>query len=138
MAIGRLIGGRIALRVAAPRLLFSVLLVSLCGFAVFWTSTLPWLAVTGLIAMGLGNGMHYPLGIAMAVRASGGRADQAAARASYGLAVSFGIAPFVLGSIADHAGPRLAFLLVPAMLLAAGLLVRPLARRLPVSVAVPG
>ncbi|MEN3305838.1 MAG: hypothetical protein V7603_2040 [Micromonosporaceae bacterium] len=130
MAVGRVIGGRIALRVAAPALLVAVLGVSLAGFALFWSASAPALAVTGLIVMGLGNGMHYPLGIAMALRASGGRPDQAAAGASYGLAVSFGLAPFMLGAVADHIGPRLAFLLVPALLVVAALLVVPLARRL--------
>jgi MFS family permease len=130
MALGRVVGGRIALRVAAPRLLIVMLGVSLAGFALFWSVSAPALAVTGLIVMGFGNGMHYPLGIGMALRVCGGRTDQAAAAASYGLAVSFGLAPFMLGAIADHIGPRLAFLLVPSLLGVAALLVVPLARRL--------
>jgi MFS family permease len=130
MAVGRVIGGRVALRVAAPRLLIAMFGVSLAGFALFWLASASALAVTGLVVMGLGNGMHYPLGIGMALGVSGGRPDQAAARASYGLAVSFGLAPFVLGAVADHIGPRLAFLLIPALLAVAALLVAPLARRL--------
>ncbi len=131
MCAGRLIGGRIALRVAAPPLLLAALGVSALGFAVFWAAPQPWLAVTGLAVTGLGNGMHYPLGIAMALQASAGRPDQAAARSSYGMAVSFGVAPFALGALADQAGARPAFLLVPLFLLAAAALVPPLARRLP-------
>jgi MFS family permease len=130
MAVGRVIGGRIALRVAAPRLLLAMLGLSAAGFALFWLSSAPAPAVAGLIVIGLGNGMHYPLGIAMALAVSGGRPDHAAARASYGLAVSFGLAPFALGAVADRIGPRLAFLLVPAFLVVAALLVAPLARRL--------
>jgi len=140
MAVGRLIGGRIALRVAAPRLLLAVLGLSMAGFALFWSASAPALAVTGLIVLGLGNGMHYPLGIAMALAVSGGRPDQAAARANYGLAVSFGVAPFLLGAVADRIGPRLAFLLVPCFLAVAALLVVPLTRRLrpvPLPPAVP-
>jgi MFS family permease len=130
MAAGRAIGGRIALRVAPPRLLIAMIGVSLAGFALFWSASVPALAVAGLIIVGLGNGMHYPLGIGMALSVSGGRPDQAAARANYGLAVSFGLAPFMLGAVADHIGPRLAFLSVPAFLVIAALLVVPLARRL--------
>jgi MFS family permease len=130
MAVGRVVGGRIALRVTAPRLLIVMLGVSMAGFALFWSASLPALAVTGLIVMGFGNGMHYPLGIGMALNASGGRPDQAAAAASYGLAVSFGLSPFLLGAVADHTGPRLAFLLVPGLLVVAASLVLPLARRL--------
>ncbi|HKT00207.1 MAG TPA: MFS transporter [Rugosimonospora sp.] len=130
MALGRLVGGRLALYIAPPRLLLGMLCVSAAGFALFWLSSLPALAVAGLIVLGLGNGMHYPLGIGMALGVSGDRPDQAAARANYGLFVSFGLAPFLLGAVADRIGPRLAFLLIPCLLVAAALLVPPLARRL--------
>lgn len=131
MCVGRLVGGRIALRVPAPPLLLGALAVSALGFAVFWSAPQPWLALVGLTVTGLGNGMHYPLGIAMALQASHGRPDEAAARSSYGMAVSFGIAPFVLGAVADQLGARPAFLLVPVFLVAAAALVPPLSRRLP-------
>ncbi|MBO0868470.1 MAG: MFS transporter [Micromonosporaceae bacterium] len=119
MALGRLIGGRVALRVAAPQLLLAVLAVSAAGVAVLWSSTVPWLALAGLVITGLGNGMHYPLGMALALQSSGGRPDQAAARTLYSTAVAFGISPLALGAIADQVGTRLAFLLVPVFLLAA-------------------
>jgi MFS family permease len=131
MAVGRLVGGRLALRIEPPRLLLAALAVSGLGFALFWLSSAVALAVTGLIVLGLGNAMHYPLGIGMALGVSGGRPDLAAARAAYGLAFSFGLAPFALGAVADRTGPRLAFLCIPFFLGAAALLVRPLARRLP-------
>ena len=47
--------------------------------AVFWLAPQPWLAVTGLVILGLGNAMHYPLGIAMALQAARGQEDLAAA-----------------------------------------------------------
>jgi MFS family permease len=131
MSLGRVIGGRIALRVPAPRLLLYFLALSAVGFALFWLATVPWLAVGGLVLTGLGNSMHYPLGIGMALRASGGRPDEAAARASYSMAVAFGASPLLLGAAADQVGARGAFLLVPVFLAAAAALVPPLARRLP-------
>jgi fucose permease len=140
MCLGRIIGGRIALRVAAPRLLLCMLALSAAGFALFWTATAGWLAVLGLVICGLGNGMHYPLGIGMALRIAPGLHDRAAARASYSMAVGFGIAPLALGKIADQVGARSAFVLLPVFLAAAALLVLPLARRLravPVVVAEP-
>ena len=130
MCLGRVVGGRLAQRVPAPRLLLGALALSLAGFAVFWLGTAPALAVAGLTVAGFGNGMHYPLAIGMALRLSPGREDQAAARASYAMAVSFGIAPFVLGAVADRVGAHTAFVLVPAFLAAAAGLVVPLARRL--------
>jgi predicted MFS family arabinose efflux permease len=131
MCLGRIVGGRIALRVPAPRLLLAVLGVSLAGFALFWVSTVPALAVTGLIVCGLGNGMHYPLAIGMALQLSPEREDQAASRASYSMVVGFGIAPLALGAIADRIGAHSAFVLVPVFLATAVWLVLRLARRLP-------
>jgi MFS family permease len=131
MSLGRVIGGRIALRVPAPRLMLYALALSGVGFALFWLASVPWLAVTGLVLTGLGNAMHYPLGIGMALRASGGRPDEAAARASYSMAVAFGASPLLLGAVADQVGAHAAFLLVPVLLAGAAALVSPLARRLP-------
>jgi len=132
MAVGRLIGGRLALRVTPVHLFLAALAVSMLGFAVFWTATVPWLAVSGLVVAGLGNAMHYPLGISLALRAAPGQEDQAAARASYGMAVGFGLAPFLLGALADGVGAHQAFLLVPLFLAAAALLVVRLGRQLTV------
>jgi fucose permease len=137
MSLGRVIGGRIALRVPAPQLLLYALGLSGVGFALFWLATVPWLAVTGLVLTGLGNAMHYPLGIGMALRASGGRPDAAAARSSYSMAVAFGASPVLLGAVADQVGAHAAFLLVPVFLAGAAALVPPLARRLPVTVSAP-
>jgi fucose permease len=130
MCLGRVAGGRLAQRVPAPRLLLAALGVSLAGFAIFWLAIVPGLAIAGLAVAGLGNGVHYPLAIGMALRLSPGREDQAASRASYAMAVGFGIAPFALGAFADRVGAHSAFLLVPLFLAVAAGLVLPLARRL--------
>ncbi len=116
MCVGRLVGSRLVLRVPPPVVLLAALTLSTVGFAVFWVATVPWLAMAGLVVTGLGNSLHYPLGMALAVRHSGGQPDLAVARTSYALGLSVGVAPFVLGAIADGIGPHLAFLLVPVFL----------------------
>ena len=78
MFLGRLLGGRFALRVPPVRLLLVALGVSFAGFALFWTSTAGWLAVAGLFVAGLGNSVHYPLAISMALGAASGQEDRAA------------------------------------------------------------
>jgi predicted MFS family arabinose efflux permease len=123
MFLGRLAGGRLSLRVGIVPLFLAVLGVSATGFVVFWSTTMPWVAVAGLVVLGLGNAMHYPLGISMALRAAPGLEDRAAARASYGMAIGFGVAPFALGAIADQVGTHTAFLIVPVLLVAAAALV---------------
>jgi MFS family permease len=116
MCLGRLLGGRLLLRWPAPQTLLGAFTVSATGFAIFWFAPVPWLAVAGLVVLGLGNGLHFPLGIALAVAHSNGQPDLAVSRASYAASVSFGVAPFVLGVVADRLGPHTAFLLVPLML----------------------
>lgn len=130
MCLGRLAGGRLALRVAPVPFLLAALAVSFVGFTVFWAAPIGWLAVTGLVIVGLGNAMHYPLGISMALAAAGGQPDRAAAYSSYSVGIGFGIAPVVLGRVADAVGAHLAFLLLPAFIAVAALLALRLGRAL--------
>lgn len=114
----------------AVPLLLAALGVSLTGFAVFWVAPVGWLAVVGLVVLGLGNALHYPLAISIALAVAGPAADRAAGWASYSMGVGFGIAPVVLGWVADGVGPHLAFLLVPGFIAAAVLLAVRLGRAL--------
>ncbi|HEX2356754.1 MAG TPA: MFS transporter [Micromonosporaceae bacterium] len=137
MFLGRLAGGRFALRLAPVPLLLAALGVSAVGFAVFWLATAGWLAIAGLVVVGLGNAMHYPLAISLAMAASGGQNDRAAGYASYSIAVGFGVAPVVLGWVADGVGAHLAFLLLPGLLAAAALLAVRLGRAISAAPAAP-
>lgn len=122
MFLGRLAGGRIALRVAPVPLLLGALAVSLVGFTIFWVSPMGAIAIAGLLVLGAGNALHYPLAISIALAAAEGHADRAAGYSSYSMGVGFGIAPVVLGWVADAAGPHLAFLLLPGFIAVAALL----------------
>ncbi|WP_200209456.1 MFS transporter [Micromonospora coerulea] len=130
MFAGRVVGGRVALRWPPVPLLLAALTVSLAGFALFWAASAGWLAVTGLVVLGLGNALHYPLAISIALAVAGPAADKAAGWASYSMGVGFGIAPVALGWVADGVGPHLAFLLLPGFIAAAALLAVRLGRAL--------
>ncbi|MEU0154953.1 MFS transporter [Micromonospora fulviviridis] len=130
MFAGRLAGGRLALRWPPVPLLLVALTVSLAGFALFWSAPVGWLAVTGLVVLGVGNALHYPLAISIALAVAGPAADKAAGWASYSMGVGFGIAPVALGWVADGVGPHLAFLLLPGFIAAAMLLTVRLGRAL--------
>ncbi|MER5700745.1 MFS transporter [Micromonospora sp. NPDC002296] len=130
MFLGRLAGGRAALRYRPVPLLLVALAVSLTGFAVFWVASVGWLAVTGLVVLGLGNALHYPLAISIALAVAGPAADKAAGWSSYSMGVGFGIAPVALGWVADGVGPHLAFLLLPGFIATAALLTLRLGRAL--------
>ncbi|MFJ8576957.1 MFS transporter [Micromonospora sp. NPDC093277] len=122
MFAGRLAGGRFALRWPPVPLLLGALTISLAGFALFWAAPIGWLAVTGLVILGLGNALHYPLAISIALAVAGPAADKAAGWSSYSMGVGFGIAPVALGWVADGVGPHLAFLLLPGFIAASVLL----------------
>ncbi|MCO1617686.1 MFS transporter [Micromonospora sp. CPM1] len=134
MFAGRIAGGRAALRWAPVPLLLGALTVSLAGFALFWASTVGWLAVTGLVVLGLGNALHYPLAISIALAVAGPAADKAAGWSAYSMGVGFGIAPVALGWVADGVGPHPAFLLLPVFIAVAVLLTVRLGRALRVPV----
>jgi MFS family permease len=113
MAVGRLAGGQLA---GSRLLLLSALMLSAIGFAVFWLAWLPGIAAAGLLITGLGVAVHYPLSISRALVAWPTDPDRASARGALASGLAFGIAPFALAVIAERAGLRPAFLLVPLLL----------------------
>jgi MFS family permease len=128
MMVGRAAGARIALRARPMPLYFGALAVSAVGFGLFWTAPVAALAVAGLFVAGLGNAMHYPLGISMALAAAPKQQDRAAGIMSYSMGLSFGAGPLLLGFLADEVGAHPALLLVPVFISAAALLARQLAK----------
>jgi len=116
MCVGRFVGTRVMLRTAPPRALLGALAVSALGFAVFWLAPVPWLAMVGLVVLGIGNALHFPAGVALVVAHSGGQPDLAVAKSSYASSLAVGVAPFTLGVLADRIGPHAAFLLLPVFL----------------------
>jgi predicted MFS family arabinose efflux permease len=122
LAVGRFFGVRLAVRYSVDALLACAFAVNAAGFALFWSSNTGWLAFAGLALSGLGMSLEYPLGLGRAIRAVGGSsaaANSASAIVSLGTGVAIGIAPFVLGFLADVTTIRSAFLLVPAFIAAA-------------------
>jgi predicted MFS family arabinose efflux permease len=123
MGVGRLFGARIARRRDVDWLLARAFALTAVGFAVFWFSTVGVVSFVGLALCGLGMSLHYPMGIARAIRAAPGCSDQASSLVSAGTGVAVGVAPFLLGLFADLVTARYAYLLVPGLLaLAAGTL----------------
>ena len=121
--VGRVVGGRLALRLEAVQLLLGSVVVATLGWLLFWRGPTGWLSVLGLFVVGLGLSVQFPVGIARAISASAGLSDKASGFASVGAGLAVGTAPWVLGALADSVGVDKAFLLVPALLLAAGVLI---------------
>ena len=113
MAVGRGGGGRLA---GSGSLFVAALLVTAVGFAIFWFAPLPPIAGLGLLVTGLGVALLYPLSISRALAAWPTDPDRASARGALASGLAFGIAPFVLGLVAERADLRTAFLIVPGLL----------------------
>jgi fucose permease len=132
MFVGRLLGARLTIKFDSENVYFSSLLLSLIGFLMFWLSSIPTVMVIGLTLTGLGMSVHFPLGIARAIRASDGHSDHAAAIVSVGTGVAGGLAPFILGTLADSVGTHFAYAIVPCVLVLGIALTR--ANRVPLHV----
>jgi MFS family permease len=111
----RVLAGRDPHRVTAVSAL-----VAVAGFAVFWAGPDLLLAGLGLVVLGGGVALLYPVTVASVVSAWPSRPDAAAGRAALASALAVGAAPLALAAVAEIIGLRPAYLLVPALL---GLLV---------------
>jgi predicted MFS family arabinose efflux permease len=115
MTVGRFAGGPLAKRVSSERLLAAALALAGAAFLTFWL--VPWAgaAVVALCITGMGVALLYPLTLALAIAASGGRTDAASVRAGFASGIAIAVAPFALGGLADAAGLRAAYAVVPAL-----------------------
>ena len=109
MIVGRLVGSRIVERVSSELLFGASIIFAAAAFTYTWLVTGAVPLIIGLVLIGIGIGMHFPLGIGRAMRASAGQPDRAAGLTSAGIAVMSGIAPFALAALADAWGVHLAF-----------------------------
>ena len=87
------------------------------GFALFWAAPSLTFAAAGLLVTGLGVALLYPTTVSRVIAAWPQAPDRASARAALGSGLAIGVAPFLLAQASDAIGLRLAFLIVPVLLL---------------------
>jgi MFS family permease len=120
MTLGRLVVGRLALRYDPQRLMAGAIVLTLAGWAVTWTTTSAPVALAGLLLTGLGIAGHYPMGAALVFAAgTPPLRDRVAGTMSVMIGLAAGGGPFLLGALADATSTHTAFLVVPALMLAA-------------------
>jgi predicted MFS family arabinose efflux permease len=126
MAVGRALASRLTRLAGLDALLGGTIAVAATGWLVMWLATDVKVAAAGLLVTGLGLALQFPLSISRLMAVSAGRLDAATGWASLGAGLASGVAPFVLGALADAVGPHLGFLLVPCLLaMAAAMLLVP-------------
>jgi predicted MFS family arabinose efflux permease len=106
----------------AARLVWLSLALTAAGFAAFWLSHRPAIALTGLFVTGLGIANLYPLSLALTLQAAPGNTDAANARSQLLGGLTVIAAPFALGDLATHIGLSAAFTVEPVLLAASALL----------------
>ncbi len=117
---GRLVGARLTRRPGrAERVIGFALVVAMAGFLALWLGHVAVLSAIALFVTGLGVGNLYPLSLAMALGAGGGKTDQAMARTQVAVGVAIGTAPLLLGVLSDHVGVLRALTVEPALIVAA-------------------
>jgi predicted MFS family arabinose efflux permease len=109
MLIGRLVGSRLVERVSSELVFGGSILFAAAAFAYTWLVSGAVPLIIGLVLIGVGIGMHFPLGIGRAMRASAGQPDRAAGWTSAGIGIMSGVAPFALAALADSWGVHNAF-----------------------------
>ncbi|XRQ05572.1 MFS transporter [Actinomadura welshii] len=118
MAVGRMASGPVVRAAGRPdRLLAAAAGLGIAGFAVLWAAPAP-LAVAGLLVVGLGVALLYPVILARALAAWPSQPVRAAARCALASGVAIGVAPLALGTLADLTTLRAAVFVAPALLLA--------------------
>ena len=113
--LGRFTVSRMAVRWGADVLLIASILVSACGFILFWWTSIPVIALAALAVVGLGIGGQFPLSLARLIASSAGQADRASALGTLALGLAIAGAPLGLGLLQQGLSLSTAFLLVPAL-----------------------
>lgn len=123
MGIGRILGGRLVHGFSADRLLLLAIGSTLIAFMIFWSARAVWMALLGLFIVGLSLAMLYPLGAVRALAASPDKPAQAFGAIGIGAGVAIASAPVLLGALSDQFGVVRAYLIIPALLAMAAIVV---------------
>ena len=131
--VGRAFGAGLARRVSSEVLLRWSLVVGLVMFLAMWLSSSTVVMLSMLFLTGLSVSLVWPMSLARIMRSAEGRADRASSLTLASTTAAIGVAPFVLGAMAGSMPVHRAFLLVPALIVTALVLVvlRPVPEPLP-------
>jgi MFS family permease len=120
MALGRTFAARMISGRHPLTVVLGACVTAFTGFAAFWGLPFTAGAAAGLLLAGMGVALLYPVTLARLIAAWPHAQDRAAARGALASGVAIGIAPLVLARLADGIGLRVAYLIVPLLLLVLG------------------
>lgn len=114
--VGRAFGSSLARRISSERLLRASLAAGMIMFFAMWLSTQTWMILVAFFATGVALALAWPLSMSRIIRAAGGRPDRASSLALACTTAAIGLAPFLLGGLAESMPVHKAFLLVPVLI----------------------
>jgi len=117
--VGRSLAGRFARRQRSEPILMGALVVIIGGWAVLWLSHAALPALAGLALLGVGVSVQYPLTAGLAYATATHAGDRVSGALSLFVGTAAGVAPFVIGAVADATSTHTAFVLVPLLALTA-------------------
>jgi predicted MFS family arabinose efflux permease len=123
MMIGRWFGTQIFPDLDIDDRLRAIIALQGGGFMLFWISSNPWLSFVALFIVGLGTSMQFALSSLRLLRFGKEKPDLAIGKSSLSAGVAIGLSPLLLGILADNLGIVKGFLLVPALVLCAFIIV---------------
>ena len=123
MAVGRWYGAIILKRLKLDQQLIAIIVLQFIGFIIFWFSHNVFVSLITLFITGLGISMQFALSSLRLMSFSDNRPDLAIGISSLAAGSGIALAPFILGVLGDHLGISRAYLMVPALILIALLIV---------------
>ena len=123
MFIGRWVGSVSLQKLSLDNTAFLTLGITVVGYFILWSAHTTPLAYLGLGVIGLGLSVQYPVGVARAVLFAPNLGDVAVGRISIGTGIAVAAGPLLLGFLGDHFGVSRGFLMLPAIIAVAIVLV---------------
>ncbi len=110
---GRFVASRINHKISEERFMSLMLIVVLAGFPLYWLRLNAPLAFIGLALCGFGSANFYPLGFSLAVSHAPGKTARASSLLPVASGSAIGLAPFLLGRLADASNMSVALWYIP-------------------------
>lgn len=114
---GRFVSSRVSHLINEQRMLLVVMAVVLLGFPLYWLRANVAMTFIGLALCGFGSSNFYPLGLSLAFGHAPGNAAKASSLMPVASGSAIGLAPFLLGRLADAYDMRVALWYIPIGLL---------------------
>lgn len=115
MTVGRVASSQLLRRFTMQHLFVGASVVALLMWFPMWLSQSSVVMLGSMLVIGLGIGVHFPIGMSRMLVAAPGMIEEAAARSSLAAGLAGGAMPFVLGMLGDAVGIHAAFSLVPVL-----------------------